>query len=298
MTVVAPSRELPDGIGDEEISIKELEPLPLHELVGRIADLAGVGAVIEERPGRVFDGSVAHEAPVPFGLSMTGKLPVVLDEVARLSGYSWSWEDDRLVFYRYGDIEQRHPLRLPRGVSVNLLAAVAAGEAEELAAQVDGASELDGGLGAISQEAGETSDAEVAEERRVASRVSGKVGPRSGGRVDPEVVAALEEQAAAEKTEPLPSAPPVWEVDPERHETVEGVLQAWSGRVGWNVAWQSERQFRVGAAAVFDGSEDQEEGFLKAADALLAVAPMRRALVATVYPNRWLVIRDVGGEAR
>ena len=298
VTVEVPNRVLPNGIAARELRIDLLEPLEFPDLVARVAELVGVEAVIEERPGRVFGGAVVLGHPVPFGLVMTGTVPAVLDEVARLSGYDWSWSEGRLVFFRYGDIEQRAAEELPAGIAVDVLAAVAAGEAEEQAAQVDGASELDGGTDGISREAGEASGAEMAEARRVASGVSGQVGPRPGGHVGAAVVRTMEEQAAAAEEESLPPAPPVWEVDPERHETVEGVLQAWSGRVGWNVAWQSERQFRVGAAAVFDGSEDEEEGFLKAADALLAVAPMRRSLVATVYPNRWLVIRDVGGEAR
>ena len=201
---------------------------------------------------------------------MTGKVPAVLDELARLSGYDWTWSEGRLAFFRYGDIEQRAGERLPGGIAVDLLAALAKGEADELAAQVDGALELDGGLDPASRAAGAASGAAAAPE----------------GQATP-----AEEDAAR-------SAPPVWEVDPERHKTVEGVLQAWAGRVGWRVAWQSERQFRVGAGAVFDGDEDEQEGFLKAADALLSVAPMRRLLLATVYPNRWLVIRDIGGEAQ
>ena len=270
VTVEVPNRLLPAGMAEREVRIDVLEPLPFADIVARVAELAGFEAVIEERPGRVFRGGAVLDPPVPFGLAMTGKVPAVLDELARLSGYDWTWSEGRLAFFRYGDIEQRAGERLPGGIAVDLLAALAKGEADELAAQVDGALELDGGLDPASRAAGAASGA----------------------------VAAPEGQATPAEEDAVRSAPPVWEVDPERHKTVEGVLQAWAGRVGWRVAWQSERQFRVGAGAVFDGDGDEQEGFLKAADALLSVAPMRRLLLATVYPNRWLVIRDIGGEAQ
>ena len=106
---------------------------------------------------------------------------------------------------------------------------------------------------------------------------------------------ALEGQAEAPAAVKEPEEPAGWEVDPERHSTVEGVLRAWAERAGWSLAWETDRTFEVGAAAVFPGGEDgEEDGFLAAADALLAIAPMRRLLSVTVYPNRWLVVRDVG----
>ena len=77
--------------------------------------------------------------------------------------------------------------------------------------------------------------------------------------------------------------------------TVEGVLRAWADRAGWKLGWKSERQFKVGAAGgVSPPARPLESGFLAAADALLAIGPMRRALSATAYPNKWLVIGDVG----
>ena len=112
--------------------------------------------------------------------------------------------------------------------------------------------------------------------------------------MDAEARAALEGQGEAAPADPLPAGPVGWEVDPERHGTVEGVLRAWAGRAGWSLAWETERRFEVGAAAVFPGGDNEEEAFLKAADALLAIAPMRRLLSVTAYPNRWLVVRDVG----
>jgi len=88
--------------------------------------------------------------------------------------------------------------------------------------------------------------------------------------------------------------PATWPVDPEAHETVEGALRSWADRAGWQLAWESERQFKVGAAAEFPPGETEEAGFLAAADALLAISPMRRMLTATAYPNKWLVVRDLG----
>ncbi len=273
VTVAAPSKDLPAEIAELEIEVKQLAPLPLRELVGLVADLAGVEASIQERPGRVLDGDLRLEPPVPFGLSMRGTVPSVLDELARLSGYDWGWEDGRLLFYRYGDIEQRRPERVPGGISVDVLAAVAGRELPETKEgdDAEGRSET-GGL---------------------ASEVPGELEP--GGRpVDPDAVEAVEGQEETSPEGEVPAEPLGWQVIPEVHGTVEAVLRAWADRAGWQVAWKSERQFKVGAAAEFPAGETLEAGFLAAADALLAIGPMRRALSATAYPNKWLVIQDVG----
>ena len=303
VTVAAPSRNLPTEIAELEIEIKQLAPLPLRDLVGRIADLVGLRASIEERPGRVLDGDIEMPPPVPFGLSMRGMVPVVLDEVARLSGYDWGWEDGRLLFYRYADVEQRRPERVPGGIPVGVLAAVAVEEALEegerptlveqdrraVPAEVAPGPVADGVERIDPSQRGESDDAgERFEAGRVASEVPGKLEP--GGRpVDPVAVASVEGQALAGA-----AGAAAWQVDPEVHGTVEGVLRAWAARAGWQVAWNSERQFRVGAAAEFPPGETEETGFLAAADALLAISPMRRTLTATAYPNKWLVVRDLG----
>lgn len=286
VTVEAPSRDLPADIAELVIEVKELAPLPLRELVGRVADLAGVRASIEERPGRVLDGDVAMQDPVPFGLSMTETVPAVLDEVARLSGYDWGWEDGRLLFYRYADIDQRRAERVPGGVPVELLAAVAEEEGLVEAPAVE--------AGVIPEEAEEAVDAEGRSEARVvAVEVPGKLEP--GGRaVDSEAVAAVERQGETPAEGAVPAKPADWEVIPGEHGTVEDVLRTWAVRAGWQLAWESEQRFTVGAAAAFPAGESEEAGFLAAADALLAIGPMRRALSATAYPNRWLVIRDIG----
>ncbi len=267
VTVVAPSKDLPADVAAREIELKQLAPLPFRELVGLIADRAGVRAVLQDRPGRVLDGDVDLEPAVPFGLSMHGTVPEVLDELARLSGYDWGWEDGQLVFYRYGDIEQRRPERMPGGVEVGVLAALTDKE--------DGDGEGEAAQGGVED------------------GVPGELEP--GGRpVDPDAAEAVEGQGEAGAAEAQQAGPAGWQVDPEAHGNVEGVLRAWAVRAGWQVAWQSERQFKVGAAAEFPAGETEEAGFLAAADALLAISPMRRTLTATAYPNKWLVVRDLG----
>ncbi len=267
VTVVAPSKDLPADVAGREIELKQLSPVPFRELVGLIADRAGVRAVLQDRPGRVLDGDVDLEPAVPFGLSMHGTVPEVLDEAARLSGYDWGWEDGTLVFYRYADIEQRGPERIPGGIDVGVLAALTDKE--------DGDAEGEAAQG------------------RVADGVPGELEP--GGRpVDPDGAEAVEGQAPARAAETEQARPAAWQVDPEAHGTVEGILRAWAARAGWQLAWESERRFKIGAAAEFPAGETEEAGFLAAADALLAISPMRRTLTATAYPNKWLVVRDLG----
>ncbi len=267
VTIVAPSKALPAEIAEREIEVKQLAPLPFRELAGLVADRAGVKAVLQDRPGRVLDGDVVLEPAVPFGLSMRGTVPEVLDELARLSGYDWGWEDGRLVFYRYGDIEQRRPERMPGGIAVGVLAALTDKE--------DGDAEGEAAQG------------------RVAVGVPGELEP--GGRaVAAGAVAAVEGQEEAGPAQAEPPGETGWTVDPERNGTVEDVLRAWADRAGWQLAWKSERRFKVGAAAEFPAGETEEAGFLAAADALLAISPMRRTLTATAYPNKWLVVRDLG----
>lgn len=300
VSVNALSRDLPADLAAREIRVEELGPLPFRELVGRIAGLVGIEAVLEERPGRVAGERVVHDAPVPFGLVMTGTAPAVLDELARLSGYDWSWEDGRLVFFRHADSEQREAVRLPPGVAVDLLAALAeSGAAPADATQAEGTAEPGWRSEAAATDDGEAAHAEVDPAGRLASAVPGRVEAGPGRRVDAGAEAAVEGQGEAAPAEQVAAKPASgWEVDPDRHETVEGVLRAWAERAGWNLAWETNRQFRVGAAAAFEGGGNGQEGFLKAADALLAIAPMRRMLTATAYPNRWLVVRDVGSAAQ
>ena len=295
VTVAAPSRDLPRDVAAREIEVKQLGPLPFRQLAGLVADQAGVKAALQDRPGRVLDGDVDLEPAVPFGLSMRGTVPEVLDELARLSGYDWGWEDGQLVFYRYGDIEQRRPERMPGGVPVDVLAAIA-GETAQMAAVAEEtpAPTVAEGPQDVSPQTGERIDAEGKPEAgRLAAQVPEELEP--GRRpVDTDAAAPLEGQEQAAPEGPVPAEPPAWEVIPGTHGTVEDVLRSWAERAGWQLAWKSERQFAVGAAAAFPAGETEAAGFLAAADALLAIGPMRRALTATAYPNRWLVVRDLG----
>ena len=289
VSVDAPSRALPAELAGREIAVRQLEPLAFRELVGRIAELMGVEAALEERPGRVAGERVFHDAPVPFGLVMAGTVPAVLDELARLSGYDWTWSDRRLVFFRHADSEQREALRLPSGVAVDLLAALAENEAEAKDGRA-GAAAKPGAHRPAAIEGGEDrARAETDPAGRPAPGVPGEVEAGPAARAGAEARAALEGQGEAP-----PAGPVGWDVDPARHGTVEGVLRAWAARAGWSLAWETKRRFEVGAAAAFPAGETEEEGFLKAADALLAIAPMRRLLSVTAYPNRWLVVRDIG----
>ncbi len=317
VSVNAPSRALPAELAGREIAVRQLEPLAFRELVGRIAEIMGVEAALEERPGRVAGERVLHDAPVPFGLVMTGTVPAVLDELARLSGYDWTWSEGRLVFFRHADSEQREALRLPSGVAVDLLAAIAETGAAARGGRVEAAGEAGSPRGAVETkntaaalaspgsqpeaaagEDREAAHAEVDPEGRLAAEIPGQVDGRRDGRPGAGADAAVEGQGEAAPAVALPAEPVGWEVDPERHGTVEGVLRAWAARAGWSLAWETKRRFEVGAAAAFPAGETEEEGFLKAADALLAIAPMRRLLSVTAYPNRWLVVRDIGSAAQ
>ena len=295
VTVEAPSRDLPPEIAELVIEVKELAPLPLRDLVGRVADLAGVRASVQERPGRVLDGDLEMQDPVPFGLSMSETVPAVLDELARLSGYDWGWEDGRLLFYRYADVDQRRPERMPGGVPVEVLAAVAGEElpATDAAEETPAPGAVEDRRGVLPETGGKVDGEGGPEAGRVAASVPEDLEP-GGRQLDAGAAQPVEgqEQAAAEGS--VPKEPQAWEVNPGTHATVEDVLRSWAARAGWQLAWQSERRFEIGAAAEFPPGETEEEGFLAAADALLAIGPMRRSLTATAYPNRWLVVTDVG----
>ena len=50
--------------------------------------------------------AILFDAP-PIRLVWRGALAGLLDRLAALSGYDWSWREGTVVFYRYWDIEQR-----------------------------------------------------------------------------------------------------------------------------------------------------------------------------------------------
>ena len=92
-TELAPERAgLPPALAAREIRIEEAEPLPFPALVRRLAALSGVAARIEERPSRIAGGGTVPDDPPPLRLAWEGTLPGLLDRLAALSGYDWSWE--------------------------------------------------------------------------------------------------------------------------------------------------------------------------------------------------------------
>ena len=119
---------LPAVLAAREVSVDWNERLPFPALVRRLSPLAGVAMRIEERPARIEGGAAVLDDPPPLRLGWHGPLAGLLDRVASLSGYGWSWEtrapeslgpktlgpgtravDGAVVFFRYWDIAQRGP---------------------------------------------------------------------------------------------------------------------------------------------------------------------------------------------
>ena len=226
-TELGPALEaLPTALAGRIVSVEATETLPFPALVRRLSGLAGVDMRIEERPARIAGGAAVLDDPPPLRLVWEGPLGGLLDRVASLSGYDWSWETlvpetlvprhGAVVFHRYWDVAQRGP-------------AAGAG--------------------------------------------TGGVGTREG-----------EGPAVASGTAGG------WIVDPEEHRTLRGVLESWAARAGWTLVWKAERDYGLGAAAVFGG------GFLEAADLLLSGPATGRALEVRAYAaNRHLVVDDADG---
>ena len=82
----------------------------------------------------------------------------------------------------------------------------------------------------------------------------------------------------------------VWRMDPGRHETVRGVLEAWASDAGWTLVWEAEElDYAVTAKAAFRGS------FEDAVDGLLRDTRGYRVLIPTAWrENRYLTIRAGG----
>lgn len=86
---------------------------------------------------------------------------------------------------------------------------------------------------------------------------------------------------------PASSPPDAWEVDRDRHDGLQEVLEAWASAAGWTLDWKAGHDYRLGADARFTGD------FLEAVDSLLADPATRRTLVATAFAvNRHLVIEE------
>ena len=130
---------LPASLAAREVSVDWSEGLPFPALVRRLSSLAGVAMRIEERPARIEGGAAVLDDPPPLRLAWHGPLAGLLDRVALLSGYDWSWEtlgpetrvpgtlgpetrvpetpmpetlvpgNGAVVFFRYWDAAQRGP---------------------------------------------------------------------------------------------------------------------------------------------------------------------------------------------
>ena len=125
---------LPAALAAREISVEWDERLPFPALVRRLSTLAGVAMRIEERPARIEGGAAVLDDPPALRLAWHGPLAGLLDRVASLSGYRWSWEtlvqeifgpvtrvpetlgpetlvpgNGAVAFFRYWDVAQRGP---------------------------------------------------------------------------------------------------------------------------------------------------------------------------------------------
>ena len=115
---------LPPELAGRVVSVEESETLPFPALVRRLAAVAGTAMRIEERPARIEGGAAVLADPPALRLAWQGPLAGLLDRVAALSGYAWSWEtlvpgtlgpgtlvpeNGAVVFFRYWDVAQRGP---------------------------------------------------------------------------------------------------------------------------------------------------------------------------------------------
>ena len=124
---------LPAALAVRDVSMAGDDTLAFPALIRRLSALAAVAMRIEERPARIAGGGIALADPPPLRPVWKGPLASLLDRVAVLSGYDWSWDGAAVVFHRYWDVEQRGP-------------AAADGGADAPAAEP--APEADGGSGA------------------------------------------------------------------------------------------------------------------------------------------------------
>ena len=107
-TELAPvSTGLPESIATRELVFGQREAVSFPAALRRLSSLSGIATAIEERPARIAGGTAILPDPPPIRLAWRGTLSGLLDRLAALSGYDWSWRDGTVVFYRYWDIEQR-----------------------------------------------------------------------------------------------------------------------------------------------------------------------------------------------
>ena len=107
-TELAPaSTALPEAIATRDLVFEQNDAVSFQVAVRRLSSLSGISITIEERPARIAGGmAILSDAP-PIRLVWRGALAGLLDRLAALSGYDWTWREGTFVFYRYWDIEQR-----------------------------------------------------------------------------------------------------------------------------------------------------------------------------------------------
>ena len=107
-TELAPvSTGLPESIATRELVFGQHEAVSFPAALRRLSSLSGIATAIEERPARIAGGTAILPDAPPIRLVWRGALAGLLDRLAALSGYDWTWREGTVVFYRYWDIEQR-----------------------------------------------------------------------------------------------------------------------------------------------------------------------------------------------
>ena len=115
-TELAPaSTAPPEAIATRDLAFEQREAVSFPAAVRRLSSLSGISMTIEERPARIVGGMAILPDPPPIRLAWRGALSGLLDRLAALSGYDWTWRDGTIVFYRYWDIEQRAAAAVPAG---------------------------------------------------------------------------------------------------------------------------------------------------------------------------------------
>lgn len=287
---------LPSALAEREVTLDIAVPLPFADLAARIGEAADVAIAIEERPARIAGGGTALAEPPPMAVGGETRLGALLDDVAARAGYGWEWKDERIVFYRYRDtawaaerpgpappkVAAPEPAGDPVSGLFAWLGRVFGGSGREeetgTAPAKDAPGKETAPEAALAAGAAETASlaGKPADAAEAGRKEDGQGKPVSG-----EAAPAEADIGAA----PVPDPdPPVWRVVPEEQKTLRGVLEAWAEQAEWTVAWRAERDFSVGAAAIFEG------GFLDAVDSLLSDPGISRVLTARAHANRYLVV--------
>ena len=97
----------PEAVATRDVVFEQNDAVSFPAALRRLSSLSGIATAIEERPARITGGmAILSDAP-PIRLVWRGALAGLLDRLAALSGYDWTWREGTVVFYRYWDIEQR-----------------------------------------------------------------------------------------------------------------------------------------------------------------------------------------------